>query len=205
MTLTTVATLMVIGVVAVLSPILAELTGKVGVPDVVFEIGLGIAIGPAVLGIAHIDSVITALADMGLSYLMFLAGYELDLPRIRGRALQLAELGWVISLGLGLLVAVVLVTTGAVLSVLIVGLALTTTALGTLLPILRDAGLLEGRFGTRVLAVGSVGEFGPILGWRCSSITGHRCRRHCGSCSLSWLLSRWRSSPPGRSRLGWCR
>ena len=49
------------------------------------------------------------------------------------------------------------------LSALIVGLALATTALGTLLPILRDAGLLDSRFGTYVLAVGTVGEFGPIV------------------------------------------
>jgi Kef-type K+ transport system membrane component KefB len=94
---------------------------------------------------------------------MFLAGYELDLAQIRGRPLRLAQVGWAISLFLGFLVALVLVTTGAVLSVLIVGLALTTTALGTLLPILRDAGLLEGRFGSRIMAIGSVGEFGPIL------------------------------------------
>jgi Kef-type K+ transport system membrane component KefB len=93
-TLTTVGTLVLIGVVAVLSPILAELTGKLAVPDVVTVIVLGIIIGPAVLAIAHPDSVVTAFSDMGLSYLMFLAGFELDLARIRGRSLQLAAIGW---------------------------------------------------------------------------------------------------------------
>jgi Kef-type K+ transport system membrane component KefB len=162
-TLSTVATLVIIGVVAVLSPLLAELSGSLSVPDVVFEIGLGIVVGPAVLGIAHPDSVVAALSDMGLSYLMFLAGFELDLARVRGRSLRLAGIGWGISLGLALLTAVALVTIGAVLDAVVVGLALTTTALGTLLPILRDAGLLEGRFGSRIMAIGSVGEFGPIL------------------------------------------
>jgi Kef-type K+ transport system membrane component KefB len=162
-TLSTVSTLVLIGMAAVLSPILAELSGKLSVPDVVFEIGLGIVIGPAVLNIAHPDSVITALSDMGLSYLMFLAGYELDLARVRGRSLRLAGIGWAMSLGLALLTALALVTIGTVLDAVIVGLALTTTALGTLLPILRDANLLEGRFGSRIMAIGSVGEFGPIL------------------------------------------
>jgi Kef-type K+ transport system membrane component KefB len=67
LTLTTVGTLVLIGVVAVLSPILSELTGKLSVPDVVIEIVLGITIGPAVLAIAHPDSVVSAFADMGLS------------------------------------------------------------------------------------------------------------------------------------------
>jgi Kef-type K+ transport system membrane component KefB len=161
---TTVGTLVLIGLVAVLSPILSELSGKLAVPDVVIEIALGIIIGPAVLAIAHPDSVVTAFSDIGLSYLMFLAGFELDLARIRGRSLRLAGIGWAISLGLALLVALVLVTIGTVIDAVVVGLALTTTALGTLLPILRDAGLLEGPFGSRMMAIGSVGEFGPIVG-----------------------------------------
>jgi Kef-type K+ transport system membrane component KefB len=162
-TLTTVGTLVLIGVVAVVSPILSELTGKLAVPDVVIEIVLGIIIGPAVLAVAHPDSVVTAFSDMGLSYLMFLAGFELDLAKIRGRSLKLGAIGWAISLVLALLVAAVLVTIGTVLDAIVVGLALTTTALGTLFPIMRDAGLLEGRFGSRMMAIGSVGEFGPIF------------------------------------------
>jgi Kef-type K+ transport system membrane component KefB len=156
--------LVLIGLMAVLSPILSELSGRLAVPDVVIEIALGIIIGPAVLAIAHPDSVVTAFSDIGLSYLMFLAGFELDLARIRGRSLRLAGIGWAISLGLSLLVALVLVTIGTVLDAVVVGLALTTTALGTLLPILGDAGLLEGPFGSRMMAIGSVGEFGPIVG-----------------------------------------
>jgi len=163
MTLSTVSTLVLIGVVAVISPILAELTGRLAIPDVVFEIILGILIGPAVLGLAHPDSVIVALEDIGLSYLMFLAGLELDLQRIRGRSLELAATGWIISLALALVIASVLTLIGTVLDAIVIGLALTTTALGTLLPILRDAGLFEGRFGARIMAIGSVGEFAPIL------------------------------------------
>jgi len=163
MTLSTVSTLVLIGIVSISSPVLAEFTGRLAIPGVVFEIALGIVIGPAVLGIAHPGSVVVALEEMGLAYLMFLAGLELDLARIRGRSLQLAATGWVISLALALLIAVALTLIGTVIDAVVIGLALTTTALGTLLPILRDAGLFEGRFGARVMAIGSVGEFAPIL------------------------------------------
>jgi Kef-type K+ transport system membrane component KefB len=163
MSLSTDGTLVLIAIVAVISPILAELTGRLAIPDVVFEITLGVVIGPAVLGVAHPGSVIVALETMGLSYLMFLAGLELDLPRISGRSLKLATTGWMISLALALLIASALTVTRTTLDAIVIGLTLTTTALGTLLPILRDAGLLEGCFGARVMAIGSMGEFAPIL------------------------------------------
>jgi Kef-type K+ transport system membrane component KefB len=163
MSLSTDGTLVLIAIVAVVSPILAELTGRLAIPDVVFEIALGVVIGPAVLGLAHPGSVITALETMGLSYLMFLAGLELDLPRISGRSLKLAATGWMISLALALVIASVLTVMGTALDAIVISLTLTTTALGTLLPILRDANLLEGRFGARVMAIGSVGEFAPVL------------------------------------------
>jgi Kef-type K+ transport system membrane component KefB len=163
MTLATVSTLVLIAVAAVLAPVLAELTGPVGVPDVVIQLSLGILVGPAVLGIAHPDSVVTALADMGLAYLIFLAGYELDLRKVAGTPLRLAVIGWGMSLIIAFAAAAALVWTGEALSTLVVGLALTTTALGVLVPVLRDSGLAAGRFGTLVIAIGTVGEFGPIV------------------------------------------
>ena len=163
MTLATVSTLALIAIVAAIAPVLAECTGRLAIPGVVFEILLGIVVGPAVLGLAHPGSVITALESMGLSCLMFLAGFEIDLQLVRGRPLRLAATGWMISLGLALLVGVALTLAGAATDAIALGLALTTTALSTLLPILRDSGLSRGRLGTRVMAIGSVGEFGPVL------------------------------------------
>lgn len=162
-TTATVATLVLLAVVAVASPLLSELTGRIGVPDVVIQLGLGIVIGPEVLGLAHDTVVVSTLSEMGLSFLMFMAGYELDLGRVRGRPLELAGAGWVLSLALGLAAAAALVSSGIGISVVIIGLALTTTALGTLLPVLSDAGLTNTRFGTYLMAIGTVGEFGPIL------------------------------------------
>jgi Kef-type K+ transport system membrane component KefB len=162
-TLAAVSTLFLIAAAAVLSPILAELSGRISIPDVVIQLGLGILIGPEVLAVAHPESVVTGLSEMGLCYLMFLAGYELDLVRIKGRPLRLAAMGWGISLALALIVAFVMVVSGLAIDTVVVGLALTTTTLGTLLPVLHDAGLIEGRFGAHILAIGTVGEFGPIV------------------------------------------
>ncbi len=158
----TIDTLLVVFVAAALTPILARWLKGVPVPAVVLEIGAGILIGPAVLGLASQDAVTEDLANFGLSMLIFLAGFEVDPARIRGRPLRLASGGWFISLVAGLGAGALLARSGNV-SALVVGLALTTTALGTLLPILRDAGVLEEKFGTHALAIGTVGEFAPIV------------------------------------------
>ena len=156
-------TLVLIAVGAVLAPLVAERTGPLRVPSVVLEILYGIIVGPAVLGWGHPNDVINSLSDLGIGMLMFLAGYELDLARVKGRPLRLASVGWAISLALALGLAFALVRSGLAVDTVVVGLALTTTALGTLMPVLRDAGVLGTRFGPLILAIGMVGEFGPIV------------------------------------------
>jgi Kef-type K+ transport system membrane component KefB len=159
----TLTSLAVIACVAVVAPVLADLLKRARIPGVVIEIGLGIIVGPQLLALAEPDTVVDAFANLGLAFLMFLAGYEIDLDRIKGRPIMLATVGWLLSLGLAFAIAVVLVAEGFALSALIVGLVLTTTALGTLLPMLRDAGVLETPFGTFMLGIGTLGEFGPIV------------------------------------------
>lgn len=158
-----VASLALIALAAVVAPLLATLLRRFRVPSVVLEIGLGILIGPYVLKLAEPTGGINDLAELGLAFLMFLAGYEIEVDRLRGRPIRLAFTGWLISIGLAFAFAFAIVIEGAALSTLFIGLALTTTALGTLLPILRDAGVLETRLGGFAMAVGTVGEFGPIV------------------------------------------
>jgi Kef-type K+ transport system membrane component KefB len=148
------------GVVAVL---LTDLVRRPRIPSIVAEIALGVLIGPSVLGIASRTNLVDIFARFGLSYLLFMAGYEVEPRRVEGQPIRLAGAGWAISVVVGLAIAGLLQATGLVLSALFVGLALATTALGPLLPILRDEGVLETRFGAFVLAVGTVGEFGPIV------------------------------------------
>jgi len=137
--------------------------GRLALPVVVLELVAGIAIGPQVLELAEPDVFIEFFSTLGLGMLFFFAGYEIDFERILGGPLRLALLGWALSLALAYALGGLLVATGVVLSTLFVGTALATTAIGTLIPILSDAGDLRSPFGTYLLAAGAVGEFGPIV------------------------------------------
>src|SRR5207247_6584157 len=91
------------------------------------------------------------------------AGYEIDFGRIRGSPMVRAGAGWALSLGIAYGIAAVLAAAGVIISDVYTGSAMATTAIGTLIPILRDAGELRTRFGNYLLAAGASGEFGPIL------------------------------------------
>ncbi len=155
--------ILVVAAVAAAAPLLADLSRKVRLPIVVAEIMLGIIVGPELLGLAHGDVLIEDLSAFGLAFLFFLAGLEIEFERIRGKPLTLGFIGWVMSVGLGLAIALLLYATDVINAPILVALALTTTAMGTLMPILRDAGILEQRFGRYVLGVGAIGEFGPVV------------------------------------------
>jgi Kef-type K+ transport system membrane component KefB len=133
------------------------------VPPVVIELLAGIVVGQQVLGLAEVTQPIEMFSNLGLCFLFFMAGYEIEFDRIRGTPLNLAVVGWFASLGLAAVVGAILVIDGIVVSELLISLVLTTTALGTLLPILSDAGETHTRFGSFVLAIGAVGEFLPIV------------------------------------------
>jgi Kef-type K+ transport system membrane component KefB len=157
-------TLVLIGLAAVLAPIVAEWSRRViAIPEVVIQIIFGILLGPFVLDIAHPNSIVSALSDFGLTYLMFLAGTELDLSTMRQGHLGRSAGSWVVSLALALAVGEFLHATGLVLDHTVVALCLTTTALGTLLPMLHDNGVLRTPLGPSILSVGAIGEFGPIV------------------------------------------
>jgi Kef-type K+ transport system membrane component KefB len=132
-------------------------------PVVVLELVFGIIIGPQCLHLAHDNGFIDFVSALGLGMLFFFAGYEVDFDRLRGRPIQLAGWGWVMSVALAYSIGGILAAAGLVISFLYAGSAMATTAVGTLIPILRDEGELRTRFGTYLLAAGAVGELGPIL------------------------------------------
>jgi Kef-type K+ transport system membrane component KefB len=136
---------------------------NVFIPVVVVELVLGVLIGPQVLDLAQISSFTDFFSSLGLGMLFFFAGYEIDLGRISGQPLKLAIAGWALSLGLAYTLGGILALLGVVLSLVYVGSALATTAIGTLIPVLSDTGELKTEFGRYLLAAGAVGEFGPIL------------------------------------------
>ncbi len=154
-------TIVVVAMVAAITVVV--IPKRFAPPVVVVELLLGIAVGPQVLGLANGDEFIDFFSNLGLGMLFFFAGYEIDFARIRGRPLTLGAWGWLLSLVLAYGIGGALAAAGIVLSFLYTGSALATTAIGTLIPILRDGGELKTRFGTYLLGAGAVGEFGPIL------------------------------------------
>ena len=146
---------------------------RLTIPVVVVELVLGIVIGPQGLDIARVDPTTSLLGNLGLGMLFFFAGYEIDFDRIRGRPLELAAAGWALSLAIAYGIGGALAAAGIILSFLYTGSAMATTAIGTLIPILSDAGEMRTRFGTYLLGAGAVGEFGPILLVTLILSTGH--------------------------------
>ena len=157
-----VRSLILVAAAVALTPLCASLLARwVSIPLVVFEITFGIVLGPQVAGWIKPDSYIQFLATLGLAMLFLLAGYEIDFQAIRGRPLRLSALTWLGSLLIAIVLGVLLSPTVA--AGVMVGICLTSTALGTIMPMLRDAGELETPFGTGMLAIGAVGEFGPLV------------------------------------------
>ena len=154
--------LVAVAAVALLAPVVVGLLPRLPVPQVVLLLAGGILIGPEVLGLSSPGDV-RVLADVGLGFVFLLAGYEVDLHLFAEDAGRRAVVGWLVSLGLALGVVGLLSAAGLVHAFVPAALGLTTTALGTLLPILRERGLLAGVLGRYLLAAGGVGELFPVL------------------------------------------
>jgi Kef-type K+ transport system membrane component KefB len=129
----------------------------------VLEIVLGIVIGPSVLGWARIDLPIQILSLIGLAFLLFLSGLEVDLSRLLGRLLQLVGVGFLLSFALALLAGYGLAAFGQVKSPLLIAIILAATALGIVVPVLKDAGESDTNFGQLVIAAATIAEFGTII------------------------------------------
>jgi Kef-type K+ transport system membrane component KefB len=157
------ASLVLVLLAATLAALLSRFHGRVALPTVVLEILFGIMIGPQVLGIAKVDPYVDFLSNLGLAMLFFLAGLEVIDKKIPQRAVRIGTIGWIISLGIALGVGLVLQDAGVDARWWLLGVALATTALGTLVPMLADAGLLTTPLGAATLGTGVAGEFWPIV------------------------------------------
>ena len=153
----------IVMVAAIAAVTVAVVPKQFAPPVVVLELMMGIVVGPEVLDLAHSDEFIEFFSNLGLGMLFFFAGYEIDFQRIKGKPMKLGAWGWLLSVTLAYGIGGALAAAGVVVSFLYTGSAMATTAIGTLIPILRDNGELKTRFGTYLLAAGGAGEFGPIL------------------------------------------
>jgi Kef-type K+ transport system membrane component KefB len=155
--------LLIVVAVAFAAPFVLGLFPRVRLPSVVLEIVIGIVVGPSALGWVHIDSTIQVISTIGLAFLLFLAGLEIDFARLRGRVLHRTGGGYLVSFALAVVVSLALSDAGLVDTPLLVAIALASTSLGVLIPVLKDAGASDSSLGQLVIAAGSIADFGAII------------------------------------------
>jgi Kef-type K+ transport system membrane component KefB len=155
--------LLVVVAVAVAAPLVVGYLPRLRVPAVMLEIVGGIVIGPSVLGWVHVDLPVAILALFGLAFLLFLAGLEIDVHRLRGRLLRFAVLGYLVTLVLGYGAGVSFTAAGWVSQPLLLAIALSATSLGLVVPVLKDADQVRSQVGQSALAAASVADFAAIV------------------------------------------
>jgi Kef-type K+ transport system membrane component KefB len=145
------------------APLALGLFPRLRLPAVVLEIVAGIVLGPAVLGWVEVDEPVEILSLMGLAFLLFLAGLEIDLASLRGALLRAASLGFAVSLALAVAAGLVLDLAGVAEEPLLIAIILASTSLGVIVPVLQDSGESSSRFGQLVIAASSIADFASVL------------------------------------------
>ena len=159
----TAASLFWIALCAVAAPLIAALVPRRLIPEVVVLLALGVVIGPGVLGLAVPGEGIEVLREFGLGMLFLLAGYEIEPRELTGRGGRRALVTWVVCFALALGLVGVVSLTGTINAETAVAIALVSTSLGTLLPILKDSDQLDTKLGSAVLNHGAFGELCPVI------------------------------------------
>jgi Kef-type K+ transport system membrane component KefB len=155
--------LLIVVAIGLFAPLALGFFPRFRLPAIVLEIVLGIVIGPSGLGWVTPDLPVSILALVGLAFLLFLSGLEIDLQRLRGRILKLTALGFVVSFVIALVVGLGLQAGGFVKSPLFVAIVLVATSLGVIVPVLKDSGNISTSFGQLVIAAASIADFGAII------------------------------------------
>jgi Kef-type K+ transport system membrane component KefB len=155
--------LLIVAAVAFACPFMLGLLPRVRLPSVVLEILAGIVVGPSVLGVVEVDEAVEVVSVIGLAFLLFLAGLEVDFHRLRGQTLRLPAIGYAISFAIAVAVAFLLQGAGLIETPLLVAIILCATSLGVIIPVLKDAGEISSSFGQLVVAAGSIADFGAII------------------------------------------
>jgi Kef-type K+ transport system membrane component KefB len=149
--------------VAAAVPLILTAVPRVRVPGPVLEIVAGIVLGPAVLDLVQPDQAVRLVSTIGLAFLLFLAGLEIDVRHFRGPRARLAGLALGLSALLALIIGSALYAAGVVESPLLVAIILMATSLGLIIPILEDAGVADRPVGQFAIAGASLGELTPVV------------------------------------------
>src|SRR5215813_7702644 len=154
--------LLIISAIAVAAPILAASVRRMKLPSAVVEIVAGIIAGSSVLGWVRIDQPVKVVALLGLAFLLFLAGLEIDLRATAPRQFRAPLAGFAGSLLLGAIAGAAFHAVGWARDPFFLAITLAATSLGLVVPVLRDAGLSETVLGQLTIAGATAGEFGAI-------------------------------------------
>jgi Kef-type K+ transport system membrane component KefB len=155
--------LLIVIAVAFAAPFVLGLFPRVRLPSVVLEIVAGIVIGPSLLGIVEVDQSVEVVALIGLGFVLFLAGLEIEFEKLRGSVLRLTALGFALSFGIAVVVGLALSAAGLVETPLLVAIILCATSLGVIVPVLKDAGEISSTFGQLIVGAASIADFGAII------------------------------------------
>jgi Kef-type K+ transport system membrane component KefB len=156
--------LAIIAAIAALAPLIANLIPKKPVPETVLLLLGGAILGPHLVNVIWLDESVALLSDLGCGMLFLLAGYEINPKTITGREGKRGLATWAVSLALAFVAVHAFTGVQARgLDGLAVTIALTTTAIGALMPILKERGLMDTRVGSSILSYGTWGELGPVI------------------------------------------
>jgi Kef-type K+ transport system membrane component KefB len=157
------ANLLIVVAVAFAAPLVLGLAPALRLPSVVLELVAGIIIGPAGFGWVEVDEPIRVLSLIGLAFLLFLAGLEIEFEKLRGRRLGLVGGSFALSFGIAVVIAFALDAAGQVETPLLVAIILVATSLGVVVPVLKDADKLSSDLGQLVIAAASIADFGAVI------------------------------------------
>jgi len=155
--------LLIVVATAFAAPLVLGFAPALRLPAVVLEIVAGIVIGPSVLGWVSLDDSIRVLATIGLAFLLFLAGLEIEFRELKGRSVRLAGIGYLASFGIAVGLAFVLKSAGLIETPLFVAIVLTATSLGVIVPVLKDSGEIGSGFGQLIVAAATIADFAAII------------------------------------------
>jgi Kef-type K+ transport system membrane component KefB len=155
--------LAIVAAVGFLTPLLLGFFPKLRLPSVAVELVAGITLGPSVLGWVSVDEPVQIFALVGVAFLLFIAGLEVDFDRLRGHLLESAGIGFALSFGLAIVIGFGLQAGGFVKSPLLIAIIFSATALGIVIPVLKDTGNVETSFGQLVIAGASIAEVFTII------------------------------------------
>jgi Kef-type K+ transport system membrane component KefB len=155
--------LLIVSVVAFAAPFVLGLFPRLRLPSVVLEIVVGIVIGPAALGLVEVDESVEVVALIGLAFVLFLAGLEIEFDKLRGAVLRVTAVAFAVSFAIAVGVALILEAGGLIDTPLLVAIILCATSLGVLVPVLKDAGEISTTFGQLIIGAASIADFGAII------------------------------------------